>query len=56
MKRRIAILIEIPCDDDQGIGRLRAFLKVALRAFGIRCIGLRPPEETRTFGQKEEDR
>ncbi len=48
-KRRIAILIEIP-DRQHGLSALRIFLKGLLRSFGIRCISVLPPSETRTFG------
>jgi hypothetical protein len=55
--KRIAILIEILPDDrgsSDGMTRLRKFLKAALRSWGIRCIAIRPPEETKTFGKREE--
>jgi hypothetical protein len=55
--RRIAILVEIPADDPEAAMRgLRWLLKRALRAFGLRCLALRDPSETRTFGNSETDR
>lgn len=54
--RRIAILVEIPADDPEAAMRgLRWLLKRALRAFGLRCLALRDPSETRTFGNTETD-
>jgi hypothetical protein len=56
---RYAILIEILPDksgSSDGMTRLRKFLKAALRCWGIRCIAIRPPKETRTFGKKEEEK
>jgi hypothetical protein len=56
--KRYAILIEILPDDRgsaDGMTRLRKFLKAALRSWGIRCIAIRPPEETKTFGTKEQE-
>jgi len=53
---RFAILVEIRGDRDQRIRKLRAFLKVALRCFGIRCLAARPPEETKTFGGVKDER
>ncbi len=56
--KRYAILVEVLPDEAgsaDGMTRLRKFLKAALRSWGIRCIAIRPPEETKTFGQKEEE-
>lgn len=50
-KRRVALLVEIPADDDQGVRRLRSLLKAMLRCWGIRCVAARPPEQTATFGK-----
>jgi hypothetical protein len=55
--KRYAILVEVLPDEAgsaDGMTRLRKFLKSALRSWGIRCIAIRPPEETKTFGKREE--
>lgn len=49
-RRKIAILVSIP-PGDEGIRRLRGLLKTMLRGFGIRCLAIRPPAETATFGK-----
>jgi hypothetical protein len=54
---RYAILVEILPDklgSSDGMTRLRKFLKAALRCWKIRCIAIRPPKDTLTFGTKEE--
>ncbi len=49
--RRVAILIEIPIGlENAGMPALRRFLKVLVRTYGIRCLSVLPPSETRTFG------
>lgn len=50
-RKRIAILLELP-DDSSGLGMLalRRFLKGLLRSYGMRCLSIRPPEDTVTFG------
>lgn len=49
--RRIALLIEIPIGlENAGMPALRRFLKVLVRTYGIRCLSVLPPSETRTFG------
>lgn len=44
---RFAITLEVLPGRVPGITRLRAFLKMALRAFGLRCIECRPVENAR---------
>jgi hypothetical protein len=54
-RRRIALLLELPTDDqDEGMRGLRWLLKRLLRGYGIRCLALRPPDQTATFGPKRE--
>lgn len=50
-RKRIAILLELP-DDSSGLGMLalHRFLKGLLRSYGMRCLSIRPPEDTVTFG------
>ena len=49
--RRIAILVELPIGlENAGIASLRRFLKTLIRSYGIRCLSVLPPNETRTFG------
>ena len=48
-RRRIAILIELPDDNQHGMIALRRFLKGLLRSFGIRCLSIREPNETVTI-------
>lgn len=50
-RKRIAILLELP-DDSSGLGMLalRRFLKGLIRTYGMRCLSIRPPEDTVTFG------
>ncbi|MEQ1828944.1 MAG: hypothetical protein ABL921_23480 [Pirellula sp.] len=50
-RKRIAILLELP-DDSSGLGMLalRRFLKGLIRYYGMRCLSIRPPEDTVTFG------
>ncbi len=48
--RRIALLIELPIGlENAGLPALRRFLKVLVRTYGIRCLSVLPPNETRTF-------
>lgn len=55
--RRIAILVQLPeritPNDPTGEQRLRRFLKAILRSYGIRCLAIRPPAETVTFGDRD---
>lgn len=62
--RRIAMLIELPNDLETDSTSLRRFLKALLRSYGMRCLSIKPPAETKTFGtmtttdtkdKKEED-
>lgn len=53
-RQLVAILVSIPAGDD-GLRALRAFLKSALRTWGIRCHAIRPPADTVTFGAKEDE-
>jgi hypothetical protein len=56
--KRYAILVEILPDksgSSDGMTRLRKFLKSALRSWGIKCISIREPADTLTFGPKEEE-
>ena len=46
MKRRIALLLEY---DDHRLRDFRRLLKAMLRGYGIRCLSMRPPEQTATF-------
>ncbi len=51
--RRIAILVELPIGiENAGIASLRRFLKTLIRSYGIRCLSVLPPSETRTFGSQ----
>ncbi len=58
-RRRIALLIELPKQtaptDPAGEQRLRRFLKALLRSYGIRCLAIRPPADTKTFGSNSGD-
>lgn len=48
--RQIAMLIELPIGlENAGLPALRRFLKVLIRTYGIRCLSVLPPNETRTF-------
>ena len=51
MKRRIAILLELPHDSLDMIGMiaLRRLLKGLLRAYGLRCLSIKEPKATVTF-------
>lgn len=53
--KRIALLIELP-DDSNGLGMiaLRRFLKGLIRSYGMKCLSIRPPEDTVTFGATPE--
>lgn len=44
-RQRFEIVQEVLPGRVPGITRLRAFLKLALRAFALRCVELRPAEE-----------
>ena len=46
--RRVAILVELPRDADD-MPALRRCIKALLRAYGLRCVAIRPPIETETF-------
>jgi hypothetical protein len=46
-KTRLAILIEFDTKDDWR--NIRRLLKSMLRTYGMRCLAVRPPEETTTF-------
>ena len=48
-KRKIALLLEYDCDQ-LGHSALRKVLKGLLRSFNIRCLSIRDPENTETFG------
>ena len=41
-RRRIALLLELPCDNPDMIGMiaLRRLLKALLRVYGLRCIDI----------------
>lgn len=54
-KRKIALLLELP-DDTAGLGiiALRRFLKGLVRSFGIRCLSIKEPSETKAFGENTE--
>jgi hypothetical protein len=47
--RRIAILVELPKGTPIEMVAFRRMIKALLRQFGLKCVGLRPPEETTTF-------
>jgi hypothetical protein len=47
--RRIAILVELPKGDDVEMVAFRRLLKCLLRQFGLKCVGMKKPEETVTF-------
>jgi len=51
-KRQIAILIEMDTVDD--MPSLRRMLKCLLRSYGMKCLAIRPPKETNTFGSATE--
>ena len=49
--RRVALLVELPAGlENAQMAALRRFLKVLVRTYGIRCLSVLPPKETRTFG------
>ena len=51
--RRIAMLIELPVGlENAQMAALRRFLKSLVRVYGIRCLSVLPPSETRTFGSQ----
>ena len=52
-RRRIAILVELPADNSDGMISLRRFLKGLLRSFGIKCLSIKHPSETATFGEED---
>jgi len=54
-KRRIAILLELPSDDQNGMAALRLFLKGILKSFGIKCLSIRDTKDTVTFASKGAD-
>ncbi len=47
-KQRIAFLIEL--DDKHEFAAVRRLLKRLLRGYGLKCLGIRPAAETKTFG------
>jgi hypothetical protein len=49
VKARYVLIIEAEhrADDPNGMRRLRLLLKRALRAFGLRCIEVKPVDETK---------
>lgn len=51
-RRRIAILLELPADNPEAVGMiaLRRLLKGLLRAYGLRCLSIKDPSDTATFG------
>ena len=50
-KRRIALLLELPDNPDAWpMIALRRCLKALLRAYGLRCLSIKEPSETMTFG------
>ena len=54
--RRIAILVELPKGDDVEMVAFRRMIKALLRQFGLKCVGMKPPEETKTFTDNEPDK
>lgn len=51
--RRIAMLVELPVGlENAQLAALRRFLKALARSFGIRCLSVLPPSETKTFGSQ----
>ena len=44
-KARFALVLQAPDSGDAAIRRLRAFLKMALRAYGLRCVRCEPVQE-----------
>ena len=49
-KRKIAILVEIPIGlDNAGMAALRRFLKALIRSYGIKCLAVKNPIDTKTF-------
>lgn len=48
-KRRIALLLELPADSPDMLA-LRRLLKGLLRVYGLRCLSIKEPSETVTFG------
>jgi hypothetical protein len=49
--RRIALLVELPATlGNAQLPALRLLLKSLIRNYGIKCLSVLPPSETRTFG------
>ncbi len=47
------MLIELPVGlENAKMAALRRFLKVLVRTYGIKCLSVVPPSETRTFGSQ----
>lgn len=47
------MLIELPAGlENAQLAALRRFLKVLVRTYGIKCLSVLPPCETRTFGSQ----
>ena len=47
------MLIELPIGlENAQLASLRRFLKVLVRSYGIKCLSVLPPNETRTFGSQ----
>ncbi len=53
-ERRIAILVSLPGGADD-MPAFRRMLKALLRQFGLRCLAIRAPEDTKTFSESETD-
>ena len=51
-RRRIALLIELPDDTAHLLGMiaLRRLLKCLLRSYGLKCLSIKHPSDTATFG------
>ena len=58
--RRIALLLELPKErsdakpNHAGMIGLRRLLKCLLRSYGLKCLSIKRPDETITFGLKSE--
>lgn len=47
------MLVELPAGlENAQMAALRRFLKSLVRTYGIRCLSVLPPSETRTFGSQ----
>jgi len=47
-RSQFALVIQAPDSGDAAIRRLRAFLKMALRSFGLRCVRVEPATPNQT--------